>query len=66
MVTVAVPGGSSVPAMVMGPVHVPVKENGGGGVGAVGESLPHPPAAPNRISPATTDACNLLMLDSRP
>ena len=66
MVTVAVPGGSSVPAMVMGPVHVPVKENGGGGgVGVVGESLPHP-AAPNRISPATTDACNLLMLDFRP
>ena len=44
---VAVPGGTPGTLLVIGPVHVPLKENGGGGVGvgAVGDELPPPHAA---------------------
>ncbi len=47
IVTVAVPGGTPGTLLAIGPVHVPLKENGGGGggVGAVGDELPPPHAA---------------------
>ena len=46
IVMVAVPGGTPGTLLVIGPVHVPLKENGGGvGVGAVGDELPPPHAA---------------------
>ena len=45
IVMVAVPGGTPGTLLVIGPVHVPLKENGGGvGVGAVGDELPPPHA----------------------